>query len=124
MLSAQEYLVSWGMYLLGAVGLMVVWWRMTSRIRPAVLRNLLRVSAVAALFMPYPVPEQEAFLAPAFMMTFVEGLFMENYGFSHAGTPLLVVILMANALYLVLDLSLQLWRRRRQTDRADEEMAS
>lgn len=121
MFATHEYLVSWGMYLLAAVGLMVVWWRMTSRVRPPVLRHVLRVSAAAALFMPYPVPGQEAYLAPALMATFVEGLFMEDYGFKHTGMPLLLVIFMANIVYLLVDLALLPWRRKRAESRTDEE---
>jgi hypothetical protein len=113
MLSTQEYLLSWGMYLLGTVGVMVVWWRMTARLRPPVLRNIFRVSVVAALLMPYPVPNQEAFLAPALMMTFLEGFFFEEYGFGHAGKPLILAVVMLNGLYLVMDLLWQTIRRGR-----------
>lgn len=113
MISSQEYLVSWGLYLLGVLGLMIVWWVMTQRIRLGWLRNMLRITVLVALLMPYPVPEQEAFLAPALMMTFVEGLFFEKYGFAHAGIPLVLAIVLANILYLVVDLSWQALRRKR-----------
>jgi hypothetical protein len=114
MLSTQEYLLSWGLYLLGTLGLMVVWWRMTRPIGISTLRNMLRLSALVALLMPYPVPGQESFLAPALMMTFIEGLFFEEQGFAHAGVPLLIALALANALYLIIDLSWQFLRRKRE----------
>lgn len=120
MLSTQEYLLSWGLYLLGALGLMVVWWRMTGWLRPPALRNVLRISAAVALVMPYPVPGQEAFLAPALMMTFLEGLFFEEYGFSHAGIPLILAVVIANIVYLLADLVWQLYRRKHGAASADD----
>lgn len=110
MFSTEEYLTTWAVYLLSAAGLMVVWWYLTGFLRIGVLRNMLRVSAAVALIMPYPVPEQEAFLAPAIMMTFLEGLFFEDYGFSHAGIPLLIIVVLANVIYLIIDLLLHLVR--------------
>lgn len=112
MFSTEEYLTTWTIYLLSAAGLMVVWWFLTGLLRISVLRNMLRVSAAVALIMPYPVPEQEAFLAPAVMMTFLEGLFFEDHGFSHAGLPLLIAVVLANVAYLIIDLLLQLFRRK------------
>ncbi|MEX1031953.1 MAG: hypothetical protein WDZ30_01205 [Cellvibrionaceae bacterium] len=113
MLSTQEYLFGWGMYVLSSVGLMVVWWRITYKLRPLVLRNVLRLSAAVALLVPYPVPGQETFLAPAWVMSFIEGLFYEEYGFSHAGMPLLLAIVLVNILYLVVDIVWQpFWRKR------------
>lgn len=106
MFSTQEYLTTWAAYLLSSAGLMVVWWYMTKLLPFAVLRNMLRVSVAVALVMPYPVPGQEGFLAPATMMTFLEGLFFEDYGFSHAGIPLLIAVVAANVIYLIVDLSL------------------
>lgn len=113
MSSSQEYLFSWGMYLLSVLGLMIVWWRMTGWVRPPVLRNILRVSALVALLTPYPVPDQESFLAPALMMTFLEGLFYEAYGFARAGIPLILAVIIANIVYLVIDLGWQMFRRKR-----------
>lgn len=110
MFSTEEYLTTWAIYLLSAAGLMVVWWYLTALLRISVLRNMLRVSAAVALIMPYPVPEQEVFLAPAIMMTFLEGLFFEDHGFSHAGIPLLAVVVLANVVYLIIDLLLQFLR--------------
>ncbi|MCW8196652.1 hypothetical protein F6455_17810 [Proteobacteria bacterium 005FR1] len=114
MLSTHEYLLSWGMYLLGTLGLMVVWWRMTRRIPVPTVRNMLLVSALVALVMPYPVPGQESFLAPALMMTFIEGLFFEDQGFAHAGIPLLIALALANTVYLICDLTWQFLRRKRE----------
>lgn len=110
MFSTEEYLTTWAIYLLSAAGLMVVWWYMTKLLPIAIVRNMLRVSAAVALVMPYPVPEQEAFLAPAVMMTFLEGLFFEEQGFSHAGIPLLIAVVLANVVYLIIDLTLSALR--------------
>ncbi|MGQ9426669.1 hypothetical protein ACXYTJ_12585 [Gilvimarinus sp. F26214L] len=115
MMSSQEYLLSWGLYLLGCLGLMLVWWKMTGWVRIPLVRNILRISALATLLMPYPVPGQESFLAPALMMTFVEGLFYEDLGFSHAGIPLLITIVLANIIYLIVDLATQPFRRKRDS---------
>jgi hypothetical protein len=115
MLSIHEYMLSWGMYLLGALGLVVVWWRITAYVRISTIRNMLRLSVMVAVLMPYPVPEQETYVAPALMMTFIEGLFFEDYGFSHAGMPLLLALVLANVLYLITDLLWHAFRRKRET---------
>lgn len=124
MFSTAEYLTTWTVYLLSAAGLMVVWWFMTRLLPIAILRNMLRVSAAVALIMPYPVPEQEAFFAPAVMMTFLEGLFYEDLGFSHAGMPLLIAVVLANVIYLIIDLTLSALRGGKRGDAATKSAAS
>ncbi len=114
MFSSFEYLMGWAFYLGASLGLIVVWWFMTRWISIQVIRNTLRVVVAAALLMPYPVDSESAFLAPAIIMTFIEGLFIRDEGFSRAGIPLVIAICSAGILYVLLSLIWSKYREKRK----------
>ncbi len=111
MLNSQDYMMSWLTYMAGAIGLLVVWWFITRKIRLKVLKDILRIVAATLLLVPYPVLNQEEFLAPAMGMSFLEAIFGQSEGFSRAGFPVLIVLAFVIALYLIID---TVWVRFRQ----------
>jgi len=78
MLDHTEYTLAWVAYLLSAVGLIAVWWRITRGLPWKPLQQLLRVLVAAPLLIPAPVASGSTDWAPAlfvllFDMTLVEG---------------------------------------------------
>ncbi|MGI1677530.1 MAG: hypothetical protein K6L75_02275 [Cellvibrionaceae bacterium] len=114
MFSSDEYLWGWVLYALASIGLMVVWWFMTRWISFQVIRNTLRVIVAAALLMPYPVDSESSFLAPAIIITFVEGLFVRGGTYDRAGIPLLIAIIGAAAFYAIVSILWNIfWEKRK-----------
>ncbi|MGH1472137.1 MAG: hypothetical protein ACRBCS_13150 [Cellvibrionaceae bacterium] len=104
MFSSDEYLWGWVLYALASCGLLVVWWFMTRWISFQIVRNTLRVVVAAALLMPYPVDAESSFLAPALIITFVEGLFVRDGAFDRAGIPLIIAVVTAAVFYIILSI--------------------
>ena len=48
----DNYLIAWGVYLLSALGLLLVFWRMTIKLPPPKFRIALRTLAVVVFFTP------------------------------------------------------------------------
>lgn len=105
------------MYLTGAIGLLVVWWFITRRIRIKVVKDILRLVAATLLLVPYPVLNQEEFLAPAMGMSFLEAIFGQSEGLARAGLPVLIVLTFVVAVYLLID---TVWVRFRQKKLKDQ----
>lgn len=98
------YTIAWILYIAGALALLAVVWRMTRNARRE-WRHLLLVSAAALLLTPGPiVVEQDLFLAPAFFILVLDGLFDTLASASRAGLVLLGVWLVALVLSLVYQL--------------------
>lgn len=65
MLEQNEYIVTWAVYYGGALGLLLVWWRLTKLLPWVPLKQLLRVLVAAAVLVPAPVDADSVALAPA-----------------------------------------------------------
>lgn len=65
--SNSEYFLSWAVYLLGMLGVLVVAWRI-SRVWPSWLKVPLRVLLTAILLAPLSVGNQAVFQAPAWIV--------------------------------------------------------
>lgn len=120
-LSSEDYLISWVTYLVGAVGLMAVWWFITRKIRQKLIRDVLRLTAATLLLVPFPVINQEQFWAPAFGMSLLEAIFGQSEGFSRAGIPVIIIWFFVMGFYLLTDLLWQRYRRKRQAAKAEHE---
>lgn len=107
LLTVKGHFLAWVYYLIGAVGLMAVWWFLTRKISHMLTRNMVRLVVAVILIMPYPVLPDQSFLAPAVIMSALEGLFVDGGDFARAGVPLVIAILVALLLYILLDL---IWR--------------
>lgn len=100
--------LAWIAYILGALSLLLVGWRITLRLKRE-WRHLLMVTAGALLLTPSPIGlEEGTFLAPALFVLVLDGLFEAADVASQAGLILLGVWLAA----LVISLIYQLLSRR------------
>ena len=121
MLTTEDYIFFWVLYLVGAAGLLVVWWFITRRIKYRMLRDVLRLSAAVFLLMPFPVLNQEQFWAPALGMSLLEAVFGQAQGFGRAGIPIIIIWLFVVAIYLLGDTLWQRYRRKRLAAKAEHE---
>ena len=81
MLESSEYVLAWLAYLLSAVGVLAVWWRVTRFIPWMPLKQLLRVLVAAPMLIPAPVAEGALEWAPAlFVLLFDITLVKEGDG--------------------------------------------
>lgn len=79
MLTDNEYLIAWGVYLLAVAGLGAVWWRITRPIPVRWIQNLLRVVYFALLVTPAVVVEgNPARMAPAVLIWALEATLVEQ----------------------------------------------
>ncbi len=90
MLTQQEYLLAWLVYLLGSVACLAVVWVMTKNIPWSEVRGVLRIVAGVFMLVPWYISEDSAYLAPAWIASFLEGIFDGPDAFWRAGTPLVV----------------------------------
>lgn len=120
MVTESEYINGWLLYLGGALGAMVVWWYMTRNIPNKILRDLLRLTVLVVAVTPFSVGEDIPFLAPAAMITMVEGFLMEESDFARGGVPILIALAIS---YLVYFIAYALWQRywvKRQARQGEE----
>lgn len=62
------YVIAWLVYLLSALGLVIVFWRMTKNITWRRIRRGLRAMAAAVLFTPINIVDEGLWLAPAYLV--------------------------------------------------------
>ncbi|TLX53069.1 MFS transporter [Stutzerimonas nosocomialis] len=124
MLIAQnEYLLAWALYGVGALGLLLVWFRMT---RPLWrwLREPLRLVVAVLLFTPTIVDPARELFAPAIAITALDVLFKIGNNAWRAVADLALYGLIAFGLYLALVAlrwPLERWLRQRRGDVDDEQ---
>lgn len=68
MFDLPAYLIAWVLYLLSALGLVIVFWRMTRRLTWRRTRRSLRAMTAVVLFTPMNIIEDEFWLAPAYLV--------------------------------------------------------
>ena len=96
MLTENEYMMAWGVYLLAVVGLGAVWWRLTRPIPVRWLQNLFRVLYFALLVTPAVVVEDNpAHMAPAAMIWVLEATLVEQGNIARVYPPLLTALIAA-----------------------------
>lgn len=64
----SSYLTAWGIYLLSAIGLVLVFWRMTRNLKLRRTRRLLRSAVAVILFTPINIVAGSIWLAPAYLV--------------------------------------------------------
>lgn len=62
------YILAWLVYLISALGLVIVFWRMTRSLSWRRVRRGLRAMAVAVLFTPINASDDGLWLAPAYLV--------------------------------------------------------
>jgi len=96
----NDYLLAWGVYLIAALGCLLVWLRMT-RWLWRYLREPLRVLGAVLLFSPTVVdPAKDAF-APALAIAALDLVFQVGNNLWRAAADLTMYSLIALALYLL-----------------------
>ena len=92
MLTDNEYMMAWGVYLLAVVGLGAVWWRITRPLgRVRWLQNVLRVLYFSLLVTPaIVVADNVARMAPAAMIWILETTLVDAQDVGRVYTPLAV----------------------------------
>ena len=104
MLEQNEYLVTWGSYILAVLGVMLVWWAMTRPIPWRWLKQPLRLLLTAILLVPAPVAADRAELAPAIFVFLFDAFLVEDGKAHHAalylvyGLGLGVIVVLIDAL--------------------------
>ncbi|HEX4938805.1 MAG TPA: hypothetical protein VFX11_09030 [Candidatus Kapabacteria bacterium] len=102
MLEYSENNVAWVAYCAGAVGCLLVWWRMTRILPWSPLRQLLRILVAALLLVPAPVAPGREELAPAFVVLLFDTTLVKQGDPLHAA-PYLIYGLMLGLVILVID---------------------
>ena len=68
----NQYLLAWLTYFFAAVGCCLFWWKVTSFIKNAGWRDLLRGVALVVLFTPWYAGESPEFYAPAIVVLLMD----------------------------------------------------
>lgn len=90
MLTDNEYLMAWGLYLIAVIGFGAVWWRLTRFIGFRWLQNSIRILFFALLTTPALVVDESHRMAPAFMIWVLESTIVESDNVSRVYAPLIV----------------------------------
>lgn len=107
--------VAWMYYLLGALGLFIVWWRITQGIRWSTVRRVLRVLMLIALVCPFSIGEDfEQTMAPATLMMLLETVFGGAEGFSRVGPSWLGFMAFGLVVALLWDGVCRYWQHRKR----------
>lgn len=111
MLEQNEYLVTWAVYYGAALGVLLVWWRMTKPIPWVPLKQLLRVLLAAVVLVPAPVDSQSVELAPALFVLLFDLLLIQEGDASRAAVYLLYGIVLGLVVLIIDGLIRQVWHR-------------
>ncbi|MCK5789423.1 MAG: hypothetical protein CSH49_17355 [Alcanivorax sp.] len=114
MLDYLEYLTTWGIYLLAAIGLMTVWWRMTRPIPWPLPRQTLRVLVAATILVPAPVMYGSLDWAPALFVLLLDvTLVSETETETLRAIPFLLYGLILGLLVLLADGLFRHWQKKK-----------
>lgn len=107
MLTHEEYLTAWGVYILAASGLFSAFWQMTRTLPWLFLKRVMRVSVMVVLFMPWFSYSEQDYLAPAYLITAFEALALGSELWVRAGVPLLFALSSAFVLTTIFSVALK-----------------
>jgi hypothetical protein len=97
----NQYLLAWLTYFFAAVGCCLFWWKVTSFIKNAGWRDLLRGVALVVLFTPWYAGESPEFYAPAIVVLLMD-LLLEGAKSGMKGGVALLFALFAMLLILTI----------------------
>ncbi|WP_250658414.1 hypothetical protein [Alkalimarinus coralli] len=98
MIVSQSYLIAWGCYLLSAIGLIIVFWRMTRSIPYKDLTKILRLVVVVLLLTPVDIGLDAKWFAPAYLVGGYEWVIGNTHLAVKAGMHLLGALTLLTAL--------------------------
>lgn len=110
MIENWDYLAAWFVYLIAGGGLLLLFWRLTSDMRPLALRDLMRWLLVVLICTPWFADADHKFLAPASAVLLFDLVLND----SESGVGSSVLLLMLCGLVLVVLTLRSLWRLRRR----------
>ncbi len=99
MILSQSYLVAWGIYLISALGLIVVFWRMTHSIPFRDVVKVLRLLVIVLLLTPVDVGIEQKWFAPAYLVGGYEWIIGNSVLAIKAGLHLLGALTLVMALF-------------------------
>lgn len=112
MLQSTEYMLAWGVYLLGALALWVCWWRLTAWLPFVLVRQVLRALLVAVLIAPAPVIVGEPGQAPAAVLLLLDKYLAGEQPSLRALENLGLAFVLA-LVYVAVEMGLRFWWSRR-----------
>lgn len=98
MIVSQSYLIAWGVYLLAATGLIIVFWRMTRSIPYKDLTKILRLVVIVLLLTPVDIGLDAKWFAPAYLVGGYEWVMGNSHLAIKAGIHLLGALTLLTAL--------------------------
>lgn len=98
MIVSQSYLMAWGVYLLSAIGLIIVFWRMTRPIPYKDVAKVLRLVVIVLLLTPVDIGPEAKWFAPAYLVGGYEWVIGNSHLAIKAGIHLLGALTLLTAL--------------------------
>lgn len=108
MLDYLEYTITWAIYLAGALGLIMVWWRITRPIPWYTIRQAFRVLFAAPILVPVPVLAGATDWAPALFVLMLDSLLAQDADTARV-FPYLIYALVLGLVALVIDGLFRYW---------------
>lgn len=100
-LPLEKYYGAWQFYAGGAVVATLLWWYLTRKIRPTLLRRMICVLVPAILIVPMGHPTADGILTPAWIAFAMESLMDGVAGMNRTGPLLLGSILICEGLVFI-----------------------
>jgi len=113
LMDPNDYVGAWVVYLVAALVLSVLAWRLFSRFLPRLLAWLLECWLLALLLTPWYVLEDQKILAPAFIVFALDTITVEPLAGIRALTPLVLALLAAALVAVLLSVVERVWRSAR-----------
>jgi len=95
---SQSYLAAWGIYLLSALGVIIVFWRMTHSIPFKDVSKVLRLVVIVLLLTPVDIGLEQKWFAPAYLVGGYEWILGHTHLAVKAGLHLLGALTLLTAL--------------------------
>jgi len=100
-MTTTTYLIAWIIYLLAAVGLNAIFWKLSHHWKQG-LKLMTRISLAVISFTPYFSDPQQYKFAPAFLIVFFELIFGDKKIAANAVAPLLILLLLSIGISLII----------------------
>ena len=110
MFALEEYLWGWIIYLLAAIGLLTVFWRVTQSIALIYLKQSLRLIIATLLLTPALIENTSWLWSPAWVQGLLQLIFVGMDGFLPVGRHLLIAVCAILIVYLLVLMGQQLYR--------------
>ena len=117
-MTTENYVIAWGFYLLGGLGLFAFWCWLTESLANSSVKLVLRLLMLVMIMFPFNIGGGYEELAPGFLMLLLETVFEGPDAFFRVGTPMLTALFVTMVLATAFELFTR-QRRRRQAAQAE-----